>query len=150
MSSLMRSINRISRCGILYRSEKFSPHGINGYQNVYLQNICKNPGISQDQLAKKILVNKSNVARQVAVLEKNGYLIRTVSEKDKRQFELYPTEKALSLYPVIHNVLKCWNEKLLEDLPPEEREYLSDKLEKIMEKAVSLVSQNVMESEEFF
>jgi DNA-binding MarR family transcriptional regulator len=137
----MRLINRISRCGILYRSDKLTPYGINGYQNVYIQNICKYPGVSQEQLSKIIIVNKSNVARQVAALEKDGFLIRKTCESDKRQLNIYPTEKALELNPVIHEVLEGWNKNLLEDFTPEEQEKLREMLEKILNKAVALVSE---------
>lgn len=140
LNPFMRVINRISRCGILYRSEKLKPHGINGYQNLYIQNICKYPGVSQEQLSKIILVNKSNVARQVAALEKQGFIIRKVCETDKRQFQLYPTEKALALNPVIHEVLEEWNRYLLEDFTPEEQELLMKMLSKIHDKAVALVA----------
>lgn len=138
---LMRMINRISRCGILYRSEKLKPYGINGYQNLYIQNICKYPGVSQEQLSRIILVNKSNVARQVAALEKDGFLIRKVCETDKRQFQIYPTQKALELNPIIHNVLDEWNNYLLEDFSPQEQELLNKMLSKILDKAIALVSE---------
>ncbi len=145
MSSYMRSINRIARCGVLYREERFKQYGLNGHQHVYLYNIKNNPGISQEQLSKKILVNKSNVARQTSVLEKNGFIERKVSNTDKRQFKLYPTEKTLALLPEISGVIVKWNNLLLEDFSEEEKILLETILEKIMERAVSIVSSDVFE-----
>lgn len=145
MSSYMRSINRIARCGILYRDEKLKKYGIRGYQNVYLFNICNNPGISQEELSRKILVNKSNVARQIAVLEKNGFVTREVSSKDRRRMCVYPTEKAKSAIPKIKKVVEQWNNELLEGFSKQERDTLSEMLQKVMEKAVSNVSADVFE-----
>ncbi len=145
MSSYMRSINRIARCGVLYRDERFKQYGLNGHQHVYLYNIKNNPGISQEQLSRKILVNKSNVARQVIALEKSGFIERVVSNSDKRQFKLYSTDKTLEILPEISDVVKDWNSMLLDEFSENEKKLLEKMLEKIMEKAVSIVSSDVFE-----
>ena len=51
-------------------------------------------GISQEKLAKMIYINKSNVTRNLAVLEKNGYIERRPAENDKRVMLVFPTQKA--------------------------------------------------------
>lgn len=146
--SFMRCVNRIARCGVFYRDEAVAPYGLNGHQPVYLLNVCNHPGITQEQLANKILINKSNVARQAAALEQGGFITRRPDENDKRQLRLYPTENALALAPALREVLQGWNALLLEDLSQQEREQLCALLEKIMDKAVSLVSRQVYEPEE--
>ena len=148
MESLMRYISRTSRCGVLYRTDKLEKYGLGGHQNVYIQNICRSPGISQDRLAKMIFVNKSTVTRQMALLEQNGFVTRQVSGQDKRQMLLYPTEKAVKLYPIIQEVLRGWNDRLLEDFTEQERQILGSMLKKVMEKAVFLSSQTAEEGRE--
>lgn len=145
MGSYMRSINRIARCGVLHREEKFKKFGLNGHQHVYLYNITNNPGISQEQLSRKILVNKSNVARQISVLEKGGFILRKVLDSDKRQFQLYPTDKTLRILPEISRVITTWNDMLLEGFSGEDKELLEKMLGKIMERAVLAVSSDVFE-----
>ena len=81
MSSLMRCINVTARCATLRRSEQLFPVGLTGGQHTYVLNICRNPGITQDQLAKMIYINKSNVARQVAQLEQAGFIERRVDTR---------------------------------------------------------------------
>ena len=108
MSQIIRDITEISRCGVQYRADQLAPMGLKSCHASYLSEICANPGISQDKLARRICINKSNVARQVAVLEEDGFIVRTPSAADKRVMELYPTEKTLALLPQISNILKCW------------------------------------------
>ena len=50
---------------------------------------------SQEQLVKEIYVHKSSVARQLALLEQNGFITRSACPSDRRQLLVYPTEKAL-------------------------------------------------------
>lgn len=132
MKPLMKYIGRTERCAALYRDEMLSSYGLNGHQHTYIINICQNPGISQDQLAKNIFVNKSNVARQLTLLEANGFVMRKTSETSRRQMEVYPTEKCLTLYPIIMGILGDWNKYLLEEFTDGEKSMLLDMMEKIM------------------
>ena len=77
MSQIIRDITEIARCGAQYRADLLAPLGLKGCHASYLTEICAQPGISQDQLAKRICINKSNVARQAATLEEEGFLTRT-------------------------------------------------------------------------
>lgn len=135
MKPLMKYIGRTERCAVLYRDEMLNPYGLNGHQHTYIINICQNPGISQDQLAKIIFVNKSNVARQLSLLESNGFVLRKKSESNRRQMEVYPTDKCLKLYPIILGILGDWNKYLLEEFTPEEKQLLLDMMEKVMLRA---------------
>ena len=94
MSQINRNILSIARCDVQYRSEQVAPLGLKSCHTSYLMEICRNPGISQDKLAQAIFINKSNIARQVAVLEEDGFIRRVPSQADRRVMELYPTEKA--------------------------------------------------------
>lgn len=135
MAKLNSSILAIARCSAQFRSERMAEYGLKSCHISYLLNICANPGISQDKLAQRIYFNKSNVARQAAVLEDAGYITRTPSPTDKRVLELYPTEQALALLPHIRSILQDWNQILTADLTKEEAENVSRVLEKMREKA---------------
>ena len=74
MPTFMRQINVISRCGALYRTEKLKEVQLGAPHHSYIINVCNYPGTSQEQLAKHICVDKSNVARQLTLLEQNGYV----------------------------------------------------------------------------
>ena len=141
MSQILRYIQQISRCGRQYRSDAFEPLGIKACHGRYLQEICQNPGICQEQLTETVLVNKSNVARQVAALEEGGLLERRACGKDKRVLRLYPTEKALALMPQINSILDSWDRQLLQDLTQEEQLQLKTLLGRIRQRAAEAVAE---------
>ena len=120
MSDIIRDITEIARCGAQYKVDTLSPMGLKGCHASYLSEICANPGISQDKLSQRICINKSNVARQAAILEEDGFIIRQPSASDKRVMELYPTEKTLELMPRITQIVDCWEQCLTQDLTEEE------------------------------
>ena len=125
MSQIIRDITELTRCGAQYRLDQLSPMGLKACHASYLTEICDCPGISQDGLARRICINKSNVARQAAVLEEEGFIIRTPSPADKRVMELYPTQKALDLLPQIQSILSCWEECITRNLSEEEKDQIS-------------------------
>ena len=97
--------------------------------------ICKNPGISQDTIAKKLVINKSNVTRQLNRLEKHGFITRTINPEDKRVICIHPTEKSKELYPKIKTATKEWNNYLLEGFSEAETETLYTLLDRVLENA---------------
>ncbi len=135
MSQIIRDITEIARCGAQYRTEALAPMGLKACHASYLTEICAHPGISQDKLAARICINKSNVARQAAVLEEEGFITRTPSASDKRILELHPTQKTLDLLPSISPILSRWEACLTSDLTDEEKETVERILERMKEKA---------------
>ena len=135
MSQIIRDITEIARCGAQYRTEALAPMGLKACHASYLLEICANPGISQDKLAARICINKSNVARQAAILEEDGFVIRTPSEQDKRMMQLYPTQKTLDLLPDISPILRQWEACLTADVSEDERVILERVLERMKDKA---------------
>ena len=135
MTQIIRDMLEISRCGVQYRSDNLAQFGLKSIHASYLTEICANPGISQDRLARIICINKSNVARQVAVLEEDGFVRRVPSAADKRVMELYPTEKTMEILPRINELLMCWENCITQDLTEEEKELLSALMRKISNRA---------------
>ena len=133
--AFMKKIGIIWRCANLYRTQKFEPLGINCYQYSYILNVCANPGISQDKLARAIFIHKSNAARQLSVLEEKGFIERQADVNDKRSLLVYPTQKALDAVPKIRSVLKEWNELLFKDFDENEKQILEDVTDKLCERA---------------
>lgn len=135
MSHVIRDITEIARCGAQYRTEALAPMGLKACHASYLLEISANPGISQDKLAARICINKSNVARQTAILEEDGFVIRTPCAQDKRIMQLYPTQKTLELLPEIHTILNRWGDCLTADVSEEERIILERVLERMKNKS---------------
>ena len=142
MGNIIGDINAIDRCGRRYRTDALEPLGLKGCHGRYLREICRNPGIFQEQLTESVLVNKSNVARQVAALEESGLLERRACGKDKRVLRLYPTEKALALMPQVDSILDSWDQRLLQDLSEQEQTLLEELLQRIRKRAAEAVAED--------
>ena len=135
MSHIIRDITEIARCGAQYRTEALAPLGLKACHASYLLEISAQPGISQDKLAARICINKSNVARQTVILEEDGFIVRKACEQDKRIMQLYPTEKTLALLPEIRTILNRWGDCLTADVTQEERLILERILERMKDRA---------------
>ena len=141
MPSISRYINVISRCGNMYRTERLKQTDLGTAHHTYLFTICRNPGISQEKLSKMIYINKSNVTRNLAVLEKNGYIERRPSEIDKRVMLVYPTQKAQDTLPLLREIMHDWNDLVAADFTEEELELLRSMLARIAERATGYVDE---------
>ena len=142
MSELTHNITDIARCAAQYRSEALAPLGLKACHGSYLAQICRNPGITQDQLARKIFINKSNVARQLVILEEDGFVERRPCPEDKRAVGVYPTQKAVQVLPQIHEILLRWEELLTKDLSEEEQALLSAMLGKMKRQAAQWMDEH--------
>ena len=135
MPQIMKDITEITRISVQYRTDSFAPMGLKACHGSYLQEICARPGISQEQLAESICINKSNVARQAAALEEGGFIKRCCCDKDKRIMRLYPTEKTLALLPQINEIMDSWQAQLTQDLSKDEQALLEIMLLKMRRRA---------------
>jgi len=136
---IMFFVNRIFRCGKIWRNYSLGRLGLEGSDQPFLLALARNPGISQDELARDIYIEKSAVSRKLAVLEKNGYVTRTPAPEDKRVLLVYPTRKALDILPDLRATMTDWNRTVAAGLTPEEQETLERLLDKVMHNAMDWV-----------
>ena len=141
MPDLMHHITDIARCAALYRQEELAALNLKSCHASYLDTIWSCPGITQDQLARRIFINKSNVARQLVVLEEDGFVERRPSTEDKRAIQVFPTEKALAAMPEITRIFRCWEAFVAQDLTGPERKALVFMLEKLKSRSADWMEQ---------
>ena len=141
MDAITRSMGNLIRCMNRYRAEHLAPLALKPCHAGYLLEICACPGISQEQLSRRIYANKSNVARQLAALEEGGYVERRPGEEDRRVMRVYPTEKALAALPQIQAIMDSWETAVAGGLTEEEREKLSALLEDMTCRAAALLEE---------
>ncbi len=120
MAGIIRGLTFISRCGSQYRAGELEPLGITARQASSLMAISRTPGISQDHLSRRVVLNKSNITRQLDKLESMGLVYRSPSPKDKRVTQVFLTEKAQELIPQIRQIYRQWREYLLTGLTDQE------------------------------
>lgn len=134
MSQFSRDINAIDRYLRRLRRQYMEPEGLKGIHARLIMAVNRTPGCSQDQLARRMWFDKSTIARQLELLEKMGYIIRTPSQTDKRVLCVYPTEKLLAFQPGLQAAMASWEQELLSDLSVQERTQLNELLAKVRSK----------------
>lgn len=135
MNHISNIMNDIARSQMNYRAKFMEKFGLRGFHAKYIVSLCTEPGISQEQLTRRINTNKSNVARQLAVLEETGYVFRRTDSEDKRILRVYPTEKAKEIFPVIEAKKSEWDEFVTCGLSAEEKTQIAIILKKIKQRA---------------
>lgn len=136
LASFLKNINMVSRSANMFLEQQLESCGIKGHQAKYILVLCRNPGLSQDMLAKILFVNKSNVARQIAALEEDGYVERREAT-DRRVSLVFPTRKAEEILPVIKDVNARWREVITSGFTDEEKETLLYLTQRLYDSAVA-------------
>ncbi len=131
----------LSRCEGVYRTDHMPIEGLSACHHSYVLAICNHPGMPQESLVQHICINKSNVARHLAQLEKSGYVRREVSTEDRRATLVYPTEKMLAILPEVRRVTMDWNKYLAADLTEAEFEQFQSLLERLASRATAYMQE---------
>ena len=138
MPAIMRKMNVITRCGGQYRTARLKNDELGSQHHSIVLAVCNHPGLSQDQLARHLCLNKSTVARALNYLEEKGYVTRTPSESDRRVLLVEPTEKMQAAYPEVRQFTRDWNEQLAEGINADELALFFDILERMERRAKEL------------
>lgn len=138
MKDLSKYVSVSYRRTQMFYTEKLKKLGISSGQFMYIVCICENVGQTQDELSQRLIIDKSTVARVLLQLETNGYITKTINSNDRRAFNIFPTDKAIAIYPKILNIKDEWHSKMTENLSDIE----CDVFEKIMEKVMQNTIKN--------
>ncbi len=139
MHPFMRQISITYRCAMRYREREMADTGLAGCQTPYITQLYRQPGITQEEMARALNVNKSSVARQLSSLEEKGYVRRESDPNDRRILLVYPTEKAYALHDRLYACYGAWSEYLTQDFTEAEKEQLSLMMARIAKKAEAYV-----------
>ena len=91
-------------------------------------------------IAQHTALDKMQVSRAIARLEKKGFLSRTADTDDKRQQILAVTPAGQAAYREVSPLMMARNDYLLQDLTPAEREVLQRYLDQVLNRAQQLVA----------
>lgn len=97
-----------------------------------LVNLYRFEGISQQELARKLLVGRSNMSMLLPQMEKRGLLERRADQKDKRVLRLYLTESGRELTGRAMVIQTDVIEKTLSATPIEDCLAMAENMEKLI------------------
>jgi len=101
--------------------------------------IFKNPGVSQTDIAKNGLKDKTNVTRILDVLEKKKYIIRKNDENDRRIYKIYLTKNGENILKKLFPIVEAVNITTCKDLEDNELLQLKKSLLKIIDTLKNLI-----------
>ena len=139
MPKFMKMLNNISRSQAIYRHSRISADDLLVGHYAFALAICRDPGRSQEELARELCINKSTVARNLNYLEEKGYIVRTPLPSDKRQFSVYPTDKMLEVLPEVKSASEEWMTLLSEGIPQDELNIFDSVLERMQARAREII-----------
>ncbi|TIM25159.1 MAG: MarR family transcriptional regulator, partial [Mesorhizobium sp.] len=96
-----------------------------------LMNLYRHPGMSQHDLARRLLVGRSNITMLLPQLETRGLLRREGDQKDKRVLRLTLTEAGTELLMQALKVHMALIEKAMSQSTPEQCDMIGEQMRKI-------------------
>ncbi|NOQ25679.1 MAG: MarR family transcriptional regulator [Bacteroidales bacterium] len=145
--SVGKVIGELSRAAHVFFNQQFKKYSIGHAQVRTLHFISQNNGITQAELTKYLKLDKSSVTSQLASLEKNAYIKRTISSTDARIRNINITDKTKNIFSALMKVFSSWTNILLDGFSEKEKIDVFILLEKMRENAQNKINE-LKENEE--
>jgi DNA-binding MarR family transcriptional regulator len=133
MESLGRYISILYRSGKMYINNKFEKYNIGNGQYLFLLSLSHNEGVTQEEMSCKLFIDKGTTAKAIKRLEDEGYVKRSVDDKDKRAYKVYLTEEGRKVTAEISEVIHDWNDILTSGFTEEEKRIALILLQRMLE-----------------
>ncbi|MGE0499509.1 MAG: MarR family winged helix-turn-helix transcriptional regulator [Rhizobiaceae bacterium] len=96
-----------------------------------LMNLYRHPGMSQHDLARKLLVGRSNVTMLLPQMESQGLLRREGDSRDKRVIRLFLTDRGETLLMKALKVYSALIERVMAQSSPRECDMMGEQMRRI-------------------
>ena len=119
--SPFKSISILYRKSHIWLYNGCVPCHLTAAQAVVILIVCDFETLTQEEITKRLGLDKSVIAKTVTKLEETGFLVRTTNAKDKRTYDIRPTEKAWQVYPSVKEQLDICFQRMTQDMTDAER-----------------------------
>ena len=109
---------------------------ISASEYIFLMEMYKNDNMSQEQLSKNLIIDKSATARAIKSLEEKEYIIRKKDDNDKRTNRIKLTKKCIEIKDRLSNLLEEWNNEITSDIDKNLLNTVIDTINKMSIKAI--------------
>ncbi len=96
--------------------------------------LWKKDGLNPGLIAEHMLRDKTTISRRIDSLVQKGLLSRQTDPTNRRQIQIYLTEKAWTARPILIETLKAFHAELLDTIPPTDIEITVKTLNQIIQK----------------
>lgn len=137
MDSAGYLVNHLSRLFFMSLRERIAPLGIAPAQFMLLQELWRDDGITQMDLAIRLDVEPATIANTVARMERDGLVERRAHSTDGRARLVHMTEKAKAIEsPAINSAMQV-NQNMLSCLSEHEQRQLIAIMRKVIQESSS-------------
>ena len=112
---------------------KLEPLNIAPEQNLVMLLLLEQDGLTQNEIAKRLNKDKTNIARMISNLEEKGFIKRHVNEFDKRSFNIYLTEIGKKLGELLKPIAEENNQIVCSGISNEELQTVKKVLMKMIQ-----------------
>ena len=138
IDSPFKSISILYRKSHIWLNDGCTQYELTASQAVVILIVCDFEGLTQDVITKRLSLDKSVIAKTVAKLEELGFLVRTNNIKDRRTFDIRPTEKAWDVYPSVKRQIDECDNRMTQQMTDSERAEFKRLLRLAAESSISL------------
>ena len=128
ISVLMRQLT-------LFFGHELSDVEITASELMYLSQLYNRDGLTQEEMAAVITVDKAATTRTIQGMEKKGLVRREAHEENYRAKRVYLTDKAKNAEPRIRELQKKWVDFITQDMTQKEAEVFAAQLKKMSQRA---------------
>lgn len=133
-----QNIHTLMRQLKLYFSHELKDTGITPSELMILSELYLEDGLSQDELAERVSVDKAAAARTIQSMEKKDLVLRRQGIRNRRSKEVYLSQKGLSLKSRVRQLQEAWVEYVSQDMSEQERKLFSRQLQNMAERSRQL------------
>lgn len=127
------AVVRAERAMVRALSRALAPLDLKIGQLDVLMNLYRHPGMSQHDLARRLLIGRSNVTMLLPQLEKQGLSRRENDSRDKRIMRLYLTEAGEQRLMQALDVYTDLIDKVMAQSTPQECDAMGEQMRRIEE-----------------
>ncbi|MBC3889552.1 MarR family transcriptional regulator [Acetobacterium paludosum] len=121
MDNAFKSISILYRKSHIWFNDGCVQYALTGAQAVVILMVCDFEVLTQDAITKRLGLDKSVIAKTVTKLVKIGFLVRTTNAKDKRTYDIRPTQKAWDVYSLVKEQVDVCFKRMTQQMTDIER-----------------------------
>lgn len=131
MFEIIRTIGAITRTIQIDSNNYFKELDLNNNLYIYIIRTCEEPGMFLGELADNVQIDRTTAFRTIKKLVKLGYFELQNDPNNQKIKRVFPTQKALDVYPQLHEYEQKQSDFLLSNLSTEELAKLKELMAKL-------------------
>ena len=105
----------------IWLNDGCTQYDLTAAQAIVIIIVCDFEVLTQDGITKRLGLDKSVIAKTVTKLEELGFLLRSTNAKDKRSYDICPTDKSWEVYPFLKKQMDACFQRITQQMTDAER-----------------------------